>query len=286
MPCCSSCGLPIQGHQIPTGPRCSILFDETTHVSGRELECTVCLQPWSSHPQGKHISKDCKFCQQQAPGDPVADNLEQAEDGDVHTQLTRITQENQVIKAQLSQLTELVWQLLPQPTQAPPQLAGDKESSAPAPPEVTQAAGTSGTAVSLPSPSWPWTEDLERTPGALQPLSPSHAGQHPVQHHGSLLPVVLGPTAGQGIATEASPCQPWPFPASSGVPVSPATDGLSLAQVPSSLQGKIQWGEYVDLLELLAYDFQYRYSGLDESQALEVVNGKLSLTPKCKARHL
>ena len=51
-------------------------------------------------------------------------------------------------------------------------------------------------------------------------------------------------------------------------------------------EGKIQWGEYVDLPELLAYDFQYQYSSLDESQALEVVDGKLSLVPKCRARHL
>ena len=52
------------------------------------------------------------------------------------------------------------------------------------------------------------------------------------------------------------------------------------------LRGKIQRGEYVDLSELLVCDFQYQYSGLDDSQALEVVDGKLSLAPKCKARHL
>ena len=58
------------------------------------------------------------------------------------------------------------------------------------------------------------------------------------------------------------------------------------AQVPMQLKGKIQQGEYVDLSELLACDFQYWYSGLDDSQALEVVDGKLSLAPKQKARHL
>ena len=42
----------------------------------------------------------------------------------------------------------------------------------------------------------------------------------------------------------------------------------------------------MDLSELLVYDFQYRYSGLDDSQALEIVDGKLSLTPKCRARHM
>ena len=57
-------------------------------------------------------------------------------------------------------------------------------------------------------------------------------------------------------------------------------------QVPASIRGKVQHGEYIDLSELLAYDFQYRYSRLDDSQALEIVDGKLSLAPKCKARHL
>ena len=60
---------------------------------------------------------------------------------------------------------------------------------------------------------------------------------------------------------------------------------LPPAQVPASIRGKIQHSEYINLSELLAYDFQYRYSGL-ASQALEIVDGKLSLAPKCKARHL
>ena len=51
-------------------------------------------------------------------------------------------------------------------------------------------------------------------------------------------------------------------------------------------RGKIQCSEYVDLSELLVYDFQYRYSSLDDSQALEIIDGKLSLAPKCRARHL
>ena len=153
MPCCFSCGLPVQGHQIPTGSRCSILFDETIHALGWELECTVCLQPWSSHPQGKHIPKDCKFRQQQALGDSAADDPKQPDGGDIHTRLTRIMQENQAIKVQLSQLTELVHQLLPQPGQASPQPAGDQGASASL--ETAQMANTSCTAVSLPPPSWP-----------------------------------------------------------------------------------------------------------------------------------
>ena len=120
MPCSSSCSLPIQGHQLPTGARCSILFNKALHVSSLELECTVCLQPWDSHSWGKHIPKDCKFCQQQSSGDTATDDLDPAEDGDIHSRLTHITQENQVIKAQLSQLTELVWLLLPQLGQATP----------------------------------------------------------------------------------------------------------------------------------------------------------------------
>ena len=123
MPCCSSCSLPIWGHQLPTGARCSILFDEALHTSGLELECTVCLQPWGSHSQCKHIPKDCKFCWQQASGDTATDDLDPAEDRDVHSRLACTTQENQVIKVQLSQLTELVGQLLPQSGQAMPQSA-------------------------------------------------------------------------------------------------------------------------------------------------------------------
>ena len=73
--------------------------------------------------------------------------------------------------------------------------------------------------------------------------------------------------------------------ASSLQQLSPAMS-LPPAQVPASIRGKIQCGEYINLSELLAYDFQYRYSDLDDSQALEVVDSKLSLAPKCKARHL
>ena len=183
--------------------------------------------------------------------DSSTDILEQAEDRDIHNRVTHITQENQAIKMQLLQLTELAQQLLPQPNQATPLLDGGEEPPPPAPLEAPQTASTSSIAVSLPSPSWPCTEVWEKIPGALQPLSPSHVGQHPVLHHGNPLPAVLGSTARQGIATEASPYQPWPHPASPGVAVPSATDGLSPAQVPTSLQGKIQWGEYVDLLELL-----------------------------------
>ena len=78
---------------------------------------------------------------------------------------------------------------------------------------------------------------------------------------------------------------PGQGPASNLQQVSLATS-LPPVQVPASIRGKIQHGEYVDLSELLAYDFQYGYSGLDNSQALEIVDGKLSLAPKCKARHL
>ena len=64
------------------------------------------------------------------------------------------------------------------------------------------------------------------------------------------------------------------------------TASQSPAQVPTTIQGKVQHSQYIDLSELLAYSFQYKYSGLDDSQALEIVDGKLSLDPKCKARHL
>ena len=84
----------------------------------------------------------------------------------------------------------------------------------------------------------------------------------------------------------APPSQPWASPANTRFPALPVTEGLIPAQVPAPLRGKIQRGEYVDLSELLVHDFQYWYSGLDDSQVLEVVDGKLSLAPKRKARHL
>ena len=138
------------------GPRCAILSDEASHASGLEPECTMCLQPWSSHPKGKHINKDCMFCQQQAPGDTATDELDSAEDSDIQSRLMCITQENHAIKAQLSQLTELVWQLLPQQHQAAqiiPQSADSSNLSPVLPSTEIQSSGTSGAALSLPPPS-------------------------------------------------------------------------------------------------------------------------------------
>ena len=152
MPCCSSCSLSVQGHQLPTGARCSFLFDKESHTSGLKPECTVCLQHWGSHSQGKHIPKYCRFCQQQASGDT-------ATDGDVHSRLACIAQENHVIKAQLSQLTELVWQLLPQPGQATPQPADAGNMFAVPPPAEEQATGTLGVNLDLPLPSWSHPRD-------------------------------------------------------------------------------------------------------------------------------
>ena len=174
MPCCSSCGLPIQGHQIPMGPQCSILFDETMHASGWELECTVCLQPWSSQPRGKHVPKDCRFHHQQAQGNPVEDELEQQDEGDAHTRLSRITLENQAIKAQLSQLTELVCQLVPQWCQAPAQQKEDQAGGTPAAPKSSQLATTASPADGLPPPTWLQPEDPEGGPGPLQLLPLTH----------------------------------------------------------------------------------------------------------------
>ena len=192
MPCCSSCGLPIQGHQLPTGARCSILLDEVAHTSGLEPGCTVCLQPWGSHSQGKHIPKDCKFCWQQAPGDTATDDLEPAEDWDVHSRLAHITQENQVIKVQLSQLTELAQQLLPKPGQATPQPAEAGSMPAVPPAVEEQAAGTSGANVGLPLPSWLHTRDpaLGVSLGGHQPPLPSPTRQPSASLHGNLLPSV------------------------------------------------------------------------------------------------
>ena len=284
MPCCSSCSLPVQGHQVPTRPQCSILFDEAVHASGRDPECTVCQLPWSSHPRGKQIPKDCKFCCQQVQGEPGDDEPEQHEDGDVHARLSHIALENQAIKAQLSQLMELVHQLLPQPGQASAQPGEEQAVSTPQ--EPPQPATTVSQSVGLPSPTWVQPDIPEGAPGPLQLLPFTHAGQQPAQHYSSPPARDAGQATGVSGIPRASTSQSWASPATTGFPASPVTKGLTPAQVPAPLRGKIQWGEYIDLSELLAYDFQYQYSGLDESQALEVIDGKLSLAPKWKARHL
>ena len=152
MPCCSSCSLPVQGHQIPTGPHCSILFHEAMHSLGMDPECAVCQLPWSGHPRGKHIPKDCKFCRRQVQGEPGEDEQEHQEDGDVHSRLLRITLENQAIKAQLSQLTELVCQLLPHSSHVPVQ-AGEAQAASTAQ-QTAQPTTTSSQTAGLPLLTW------------------------------------------------------------------------------------------------------------------------------------
>ena len=212
--------------------------------------------------------------------------MEQQDNGDIHSRLSCIALENQAIKVQLSQLTELVHQLLPQSGQPPAQPKEDQAASTPAVPESLQPATTSSQAVGLPSPTWVQPEEPEGAPGPLHLLPLAHVGQQPAQYHRSPSAGAKGQVAGASSAPGASTCQPWAFPASTGIPVSPVSEGLTPAQVPAPLRGKIQWGEYVDLPELLTYDFQYQYSSLDDSQAIEVIDGKLSLAPKHKARHL
>ena len=240
-----------------------------------------CQLPWS---RGKHIPKDCKFCHQQALGEPGEDELEQQEVGDVHARLSRITLENQAIKAQLSQLTELMRQLLPQPSQATAQSGEGHAASMPQ--EPSQPVTTSGQTAALPLPMWVQSEVTEEAPGPLQLLPFTHARQQLVQYQSSLSAGATGHAVNISSVPRATPSQPWASLANTRFPASSVTEGLTPAQVPAPLRGKIQWGEYVDLSELLAHDFQYRYSGLDDSQVLKVVDGKLSLAPKHKARHL
>ena len=209
---------------------------------------------------------------------------EHQEDRDVHARLSRITLENQAIKAQLSQLTELVRQLLPQPSQAPVQ-AGEAQAAGTTQ-QTAQPTPTSSQTAGLPSPTWAQPEIPEVAPGPPQLLSLSHAGQLPMQLPTSPPARATGQVADVSGAPRAAASQPWASPANVGFPTSPAPEGLTPAQVPVQTKGKIQRGEYVDLSELLACDFQYRYSSLDDSQALEVVDSKLSLAPKRKARHL
>ena len=197
MLCCSSCSLHVQGHQLPTGPRCSILSNEALHASGLEPECTICLQPWASHPRGKHITKECKFCHQQALGDTAPDNLDPAEESDVQSRLACITQENHIIKPQLSQLTKLVWQLLLQTAQAVPQPADISNSSPVLPPDEVQSSGTSGATLSLPPPSWSQLREaaLGHPPGNHWAVLLSPLGQPLAKVSGTLLPAVTAPVA-------------------------------------------------------------------------------------------
>ena len=180
------------------GPRCTILSDEASHASGLEPECTVCLQPWSSHPKRKHINKECKFCQQQAPGDTALDELDTAEDSDVQSRLMHITQKNHSIKAQLSQLMELVQQLLPQQHQAAqtiPQPADASHPSPVLPSAEEQSPGISGAILSLPPPSWSQLREatLGESSGNHQAAQLSPLGQPPATVSGTPLPAVSVP---------------------------------------------------------------------------------------------
>ena len=197
MLCCSSCGLPVQGHQLPMGPRCSILSNKALHASGLEPECTVCLLPWASHPRGKHITTECKFHCQQAPGDTAPDDLDLAEDSNIQSRLACITQENHAIKTQFCQLTKLVQQLLPQAAQAVPQPADISNLSPDLPPAKRQSPGTSGAAVRLPSPSWSQLREatLGDSPGNHQAALLGPLGQPLATGSGTLLPAVTAPVA-------------------------------------------------------------------------------------------
>ena len=167
MPCCSSCSLPVQGHQMPTGPRCSILFNEAVHSSGMEPECTACQLPWSSHPRGKHIPKDCKFCRHQVQGELGEDKQEHQEEGDIHGRLSCITLENKAIKAQLSQLMELVHQLLPQPSHTSVQSREAQAASSVQ--QTAQPVTTSCQTAGLPLPDLGAGQDTRSSTGAPAP---------------------------------------------------------------------------------------------------------------------
>ena len=139
---------------------------------------------------------------------------------------------------------------------------------------------TSSQTVGLPLPTWVQSKVPEGAPGPLQLLHFTHARQQPAQFHSSPSTGATGQAAGVSSIPRASTGQPWASPTNTGFPASPVVESLTPAQVPAPLRGKIQQGEYVDLSELLTYDFQYWYSGLDNSQVLEVIDGKLSLAPK------
>ena len=125
-------------------------------------------------------------------GDTAPDDLDSAEDSDIQSRLACITQENHAIKAQLNQLTEQVWQLLPQATQAVPQLADAGNSSPVLPSAKVQLPGISGATLSLPPPSWsqPREATLGEPSGDHWAVQLSPLGQHLAAASGTMPPTV------------------------------------------------------------------------------------------------
>ena len=154
---------------------------------------------------------------------------------------------------------------------------------------------------SLPPPSWP--QPREATPGepssnqvavhtssAMQTTAPESQASLPMAT-ASGTPLQVRPSPLTGLPTKPlwiSPLSPGPpqaLPSSCYQQLS-FTASQPPTQVPASIHSKVQCSEYINLSELLVCDFQYKYSRLDDSQSLEIVDGKLSLAPKCKSRHL
>ena len=232
------------------------------------------------------------------------DEMDPSEDNDIQVQLMLIMQENHAIKSQLNQLTDLIWQLLQQQPLASQATQQSTHSRNPHPelfPAKEQFLSVQASSLSLLPPSWP--EPREATLGepssSQQTVHPSPAVQTTaLEHHASL------PAASVSVAP--LPERPSPIPGFHtqhhwAAPLSPGSQQAVLsmghhqlaltasqppAQVPASICGKVQHGEYIDLSELLACNFQYKYSWLDDSQMPEIVDGKLTLAPKCKSRHL
>ena len=161
-----------------------------------------------------------------------------------------------MIKAQLSQLMELVWQLLPQPGQATPQPAGAGSNQVLSSPMEDQAASTSGAKVSL----LPSIMAAHQRPSTRDPTrgSPATAAQpHRATFSATSEQPFISSSSGTGITCQAGGHYRCSTTSSLAFP--------SQSWDTSSLQGKIQHGEYLDLSELLVYNFQYRYSSLDDS---------------------
>ena len=121
--------------------------------------------------------------------------------------------------------------------------------------QTVQPITTSCQTAGLPSLTWVQAKIPEAVPGPLHPLPLSHAGQQPLQLPGSPSARAAGQVANMGSASRALLSQPWASPINTGFPTSPVAEGMTPVQVPMQLKGKIQWGEYVDLSELLACDF-------------------------------
>ena len=123
-PCCAA--LPVaflsKAIRYQWGPSAPSYLMRQVMCQALNQNAQCACSPGAATCRGNTFPRTASSASSRLWGDTAIDDLEPVEDGDVHSRLAHITQENQAFKVQLSQLTELVWQLLPQSGQAAPQL--------------------------------------------------------------------------------------------------------------------------------------------------------------------